>query len=155
MSTEKPKKRLVRWDVYLWSVCKRTILRVSASGLGIFGVGILLMTIVGVVRFGVFQQDLKQSLVSFCIAIGMYCGAGIGLLRWAKSLSRKAQKIEPVAPITRHNTGNLPEVETLVRASDLPPSHQQAELLRAVQNGKETPPEELLRATTKNEKGEA
>jgi len=58
-----------------------------------------------------------------------------------------AQEIEPVAPITRHNTGRLPEIETLVRPSDIPLSHQRAELLRATEPGQETPAEELLRST--------
>ena len=40
----------------------------------------------------------------------------------------------------------LPPEESLLRPSDLPPSHQQAELLRAAKPGQETPPEELLRA---------
>jgi hypothetical protein len=150
MNEDKPQTRLVGWDVYLRTTCKRTILSVSACGLGCFGVSILLVTVVGVVRFGAFRQDLKQSLVSFCIAIGMYCGAGIGLLRWAKALSRKAKNIELVAPITRHNTGHLPEVETLVRGSDRPATAEQAELLRAVRQSPETPPEQLLRAAQEN-----
>ncbi len=60
-----------------------------------------------------------------------------------------------MVPVTRHKTGDLPEVETLVRASDLPPSHQQAELLRAAQPGQETSPEELLRATQGNRDNES
>jgi hypothetical protein len=67
-------------------------------------------------------------------------------IRIARNLFREAKAIERVAPITRHNTGHLPAAETLVRASDLPPSHQQAELLRAAPQGSETPAEELLRA---------
>ncbi len=53
------------------------------------------------------------------------------------------------------NGGRSPEVETLVRASDSAPTDQQAELLRATQYGKETPAEELLKATTTNEREEA
>jgi len=44
-------------------------------------------------------------------------------------------------------TGTLPEVGTLVRGSDQPPSQQRAELLRVAQYGSEPPAEELLRPT--------
>ena len=42
--------------------------------------------------------------------------------------------------------------EFLLRPSQVPPSHQQAELLRAAVYGKETPMEELLRATQRDRK---
>jgi len=72
----------------------------------------------------------------------------------AFQLFKKERTIERVAPITRHSTSFLPPKESLVRASDLPPSQQQAELLRAAPRGSETPTEELLRATTKTGRGE-
>ncbi|HLK57424.1 MAG TPA: hypothetical protein VKU00_12715 [Chthonomonadaceae bacterium] len=53
-------------------------------------------------------------------------------------------------PITDHNAHLLPLMETLVRGSDLPPTEQQNELLRAVQQGQETPTEQLLRASQTN-----
>ena len=72
------------------------------------------------------------------------------LLGWR--LGKAAFVAERVTPITRRNTGDIPEVESLVRPSDLPPSHQQAELLRAAKPGQETPPEELLRAAIFHQK---
>jgi len=65
----------------------------------------------------------------------------------------KGDCLDQIVVMRRPNTGNFPEVETLIRPSDLPPSNQQAELLRAAQDGKETPAEELLRANT-NSTGE-
>ncbi len=55
--------------------------------------------------------------------------------------------VESVRLITPRNHHPAPSEECLVRPSDLPPSQQQAELLRPGQSGQETPPEELLRAT--------
>jgi len=65
-------------------------------------------------------------------------------------LFEKGRQIEPGRPLTDHTVHLLPPEETLVRASDIPPSLQQTELLRAVQIGSETPPEELLRASIEN-----
>jgi hypothetical protein len=61
--------------------------------------------------------------------------------------------VRALQPINFADTTAIPEEETLVRASDIPPSHQQAELLRAAPQGSETLAEELLRATT-NRQGE-
>lgn len=52
-----------------------------------------------------------------------------------------------VLPMTRRNAHLASAEESLVRASDLPPTHPRAELLRATPYGQETPAEELLRAT--------
>lgn len=59
-----------------------------------------------------------------------------------------AKQIKPVRPVIAHNAHKFTPREILLRASDLPPSHQQAELLRAAPQGCETPAEDLLRATT-------
>ena len=86
---------------------------------------------IGQLIFDVSVVSLKLSLATFCGCMPFFV---------------RARTIEPIAPITRHNTGQLPEVETLVRASDAPPSQQQTELLRAARQGSETPSEQLLRA---------
>ena len=78
---------------------------------------------------------------------GFIAAIGIAVLRLGADLFDKADNIEPVELITKHNTGHLPEIETLVRSSDRPTTDQQAELLRAARVEKQTPPEELLRAT--------
>jgi len=86
----------------------------------------------------------------------LFGGVSLGVLggvriRVGIEILKDTGKMKPVALLTKHNTGDLPEVETLVRASDLPPLHQQAELLRAAQPKQETPPEELLRATNEQQ----
>ena len=78
---------------------------------------------------------------------GLLSVLSVGIIWYGIKIFKAAERIEPVAPITRHNTGDLPEVETLVRASNVPPSHPQEELLRAVRQPLDTPPEQLLRAT--------
>ena len=47
--------------------------------------------------------------------------------------------------LQERDTGDLPEPETLVRASEEPPAHQADVLLRAAHGGQETPEEQLLR----------
>ena len=58
--------------------------------------------------------------------------------------------MEPVALMTRHNRGSLAEAETLVRGSTRPSPDLQDELLRAVEQGGDTPPTQLLRAGQEN-----
>ncbi len=65
---------------------------------------------------------------------------------------KAATEVESVRLITPRNHHLAPPVETLVRASDLPSTHKQTELLRAAPQGSDTPAEELLRAST-NRKG--
>jgi hypothetical protein len=145
--SEKPGKRLVSKGQYLRLLGKRTALSSSAIGIACAGGILFLIVGVGLIRFGVFHQTLRQSMLSFFSILSVCCVAGIMAIRIAGNLFREAKAIERVAPITRHNTGDLPAVETLVRPSDLPHSHQQAQLLRAAPHGNETPVEELLRAT--------
>jgi hypothetical protein len=133
--SEKPGKRLVsKWE-YVRVTAVRTLV----------GSGFMFSVILG-------------SLTLFPTISCFMWGQAFGVVFWgswtacflaiAVSFYKKSEKIKHVAPITRHNTGHLPEVETLVRAADLSPSHQQAELLRAAKPGQETPAEELLRATS-------
>lgn len=76
-------------------------------------------------------------LILACLASGLWCIVFASV--------RGIQKMEPVVPLTRHNTGDLPEEETLVRASEEPPANQSNVLLRAAQGSQETPEEQLLR----------
>ena len=78
---------------------------------------------------------------------------GLAGIYKSANMFAKIEGMEPVALLTKENAKHLPETETLVRPSDLPPSHLQAELLRAAPQGSETPPEELLRAT-QNKQGD-
>jgi len=99
---------------------------------------------VGLIPFwgDLYQEIFDVSVVLLKLSLGAFCGCMPFFIR--------ARTIEPVAAIIRHNSGQLPEVETLVRASEVPPPHHQAELLRGVAPPtSETPPEELLRATLK------
>ena len=79
------------------------------------------------------------------LAGGVLCGLGLVTIRLTDNVSIEAQNIEPVALLTRHNAKHLPEAETLVRSSDKLSISPSAELLRAVRQGPEMPPEQLLR----------
>jgi hypothetical protein len=101
----------------------------------------ILLCMCGIPFLGELSEDFSNIAGgSFVLSLGAFCVC--------LPLFMRVQKMETVAPATRHNIGDLPDVETLGRASDLPPSQQQAELLRAAKSSQETPPEELLRATT-------
>jgi hypothetical protein len=143
MSTKEPQKRVVRWKEYAESAGKKGIM----NSLGwVFLVGGLLLLIPGI---PLVLSVVSGSLIGLCAGVPLSVFGLIGIFM-SKTLFEKVEEMEPIALLTKENAKQLPEVETLVRASDLPPSHQQAELLRAAQTGPETPPEELLRATQGN-----
>jgi hypothetical protein len=80
---------------------------------------------------------------------GLIWGIGSAFLMgvaFCFSWARRSIKLSML--ITTEEAQLLPQEESLVRASALPRSYQQAALLRAAQYGKETPSEELLRAMT-------
>ena len=152
MSTEKPKKRLVSKREYLKTLLGKGGFYSYAMACAVGG-GVLLIVSLFLLWLGLPPWD---NLPDVGDRIWMFlCGVILGVpfvaaVWFGVSFFKAGRRMEPVAPITRHNTGQLPEVETLARASDAPPSNQQAELLRAAQYCKETPAEELLRATTRN-----
>jgi hypothetical protein len=130
--SEKPQKRLVSKGQYAWSMTGRATLLSAAvifASVGIFS--LVLAVICAAHGWNMESTYGIISTVLVLLAFGLY---------------RKERTVERVAPITKHTITLTPE-STLVRPSALPPSQEQAELLRAAQYGKETPAEELLRAT--------
>jgi hypothetical protein len=147
--SEKPQKRLVSKSEYARVQARR----VSAW----YGVTLCFGMTLCTLAYVPWRWNYRIAHHSFswntCIAGVVLLGMAAAMYylgRWQLSLARA---IEPVAYITRANTGDLPASESLVRASHEPQRHQQAELLRAAQHSNETPAEELLRAT-KNSKSD-
>ncbi|MCW3098546.1 MAG: hypothetical protein JWL77_4164 [Chthonomonadaceae bacterium] len=147
--SEKPQKRLVSLMEYLEKASEKAETYTFASAFGCVGIVMLLWSVIGIVAGGysAYQRDIGYAVFVWT-GSAVVAGLGLGALWCAKYLFREAKQIAPVALLTKASLNRLPEIETLVRASDVPPSHQQAELLRAAQYGKETPAEELLRAST-------
>jgi len=146
--SEKPKKRLVSKGRYVQTIMGKG---------GLYSVGIslyastpvllcisLFCLVVGYVTGSDPDGFDRTTMFILC---GCFLALAVGTLWCGTKVFDKAAKIEEVTPLTKNNTGDLPETETLVRASDLPPSDQQAELLRAALPSSKSPPEELLRAT--------
>jgi hypothetical protein len=139
MSTEKPQKRLVSEEEYAWLMTKRTFLGLAALAFYILGALAFYMAVVWVCWY-----PLGGLIWGFITAF---------LMGVAFCFSRAKKSIKLSLLITTQDAHLLPQEETLVRPSDLPPSHQQSVLLRAAQHGSETPAEELLRAAA-NRPGE-
>jgi hypothetical protein len=74
------------------------------------------------------------------------------LARSGISQMDRAERLEPLVPLTRQNAEQLPAEQSLVRASSEPAEQQQAVLLRAAGSDTQTPAHELLRATTQEGK---
>lgn len=72
-------------------------------------------------------------------------GGCCGLVARAGYLAvNMAERMGPVLPLTRQNAAQLPEKESLLRASSASDAPKE-ELLRAASSGPETPVEQLLR----------
>jgi len=160
--SEKPGKRLVSRTEYALRKTFAISLNVSLGAWGICGALLLLEVLF-------YFHSLSSPEYSACVVqiIGnsdasclshinsvagrWLCLISFSLLTGGTLLSlaiRKSWKtVHTLQPINIADTAALPAIETLVRPSDLPPSHQQAELLRGVvPPSSETSPEELLRA---------
>jgi hypothetical protein len=141
MRKEKPKKRLVGWKQYFGKTATGILGR---SGAGTFLAGgrwcfwLLFFFICSCRGRPPHPVEFAQRylLDGLCVL-----GALMGL-RGAKALFKRVEYADLV-----ENAGRLPMTATLVRASNLLPSDQQAGLLRAARQGIETPPEQMLRAT--------
>ena len=139
----------------------RKTLAVGLSGAGLFcGMSIVLI-LLGAPCL-IHEDDLDRSV---CLAHGWDCANSMtfpefaaiacsclllaGLCFWWAT--RKSWKtVDAIQPFTRANTADLPAPDTLVRASSEPLQTQKGVLLRAAQR-QETPPEQLVRASTGHE----
>jgi hypothetical protein len=141
--SEKPKKRLVGRRQYV-VVLGKTVSLYTVGMISFCG-GIILLLPLGFDAMGVWgNYSVGVRALRFVIGVGVIAL----MLRLGKYTLIKANTVEAVGLLTHHNSHLLPPEESLVRASDVPPSQQQTELLRAAQYGKETPAQELLRAST-------
>lgn len=146
-------KRIVSKREYVLRKAKRTgILTTGTSLLAISGIsvvsGMMFLTwLVLVLWHGHYFLPVFTAsgllLGSVVVAYGAFRG-GLASLK-------HAAQIDTGVPLTRANTADLPAPDSLVRASSEPLQAQEAVLLRAVAQGQETPPEQLVRASVGQE----
>jgi hypothetical protein len=150
---EKPKKRLVPFKAYLRNRAAKVWWRASGLVLIVSGIVVGGIFILGQIWFAL-RAILKGTPNGFSILIAglllaflFYMLAALlydrGTWNW-----KKANQIEDVELLKHDNVGQLPAEESLVRASAEPIEGQEKVLLRAATGAEETPPEQLLRATT-------
>ncbi len=145
--SEEPQKRLVRMKEYVGVVAGKGILSSTAYVFLSGGVLLLVAGIPSAILGGLSALQGHLDGTSGLVMGALLSALGFAGIYKSTKMFARIEKIEPVALLTKENAKHLPETETLVRASDLPPTHQQTELLRAVRDIAETPPEQLLRAT--------
>ena len=156
MSKKKPQKRIVSKERYVQVMGKKVgFYSIAVCSLGIGSISLLYMFSVWCNAVNAYVRNDVHTYHVANDTLGNFWPFLFGwfvLWMWiSRKLFRDGKAIEPVQPITERNTHLLPLQDTLVRSSDLPPSEQQAELLRAVQTGQETPPEQLLRSVAGDE----
>jgi hypothetical protein len=138
---EKPLKHLVHKGRYVWVMTLRATLMSTAVLLLIFGVTAIILS------YWINSTGLYYWLGSTGLQTEQFCAlVAPAIIFLAFRVYKWERHIERVKLITTQNLDLIPPEDCLVRASDLPPSQQKAELLRAVRQGAETPAEELLRA---------
>lgn len=143
-------RRLVSKSQYATTVMGKSALYILAIFVSIAGLFFLAFTLFILTHFRSMAADMP---ILPCFVSLLFMGwMTFTTLKYSRSFYREAKDIEPVRPLTSYNVHQLSPEDSLVRASDLPPSHQQAELLRAVPQGSETPPEEMLRADTNRQR---
>ena len=146
MSEIKPQKRIVSKGRYVRVMGKRLTLYSVASA--IQALGFLGLSIVVILLIMAMEPRVRAV---FLVLSGVLALISLPCLFLSKRLFVRVRAMEAVAPITDRNAHLLPAEESLLRGSDISPTEQQAELLRAVQTGQETPPEQLLRSVAGNE----
>ena len=140
MIVEKQNKKLVSKRTYFAYLTSK--LGVGAGGFILFMVGSFFAIFFAVTFAGAAlsilhpEFNLVYMAISGLFSIVAYTGS---------RLIRKAQKLEPLAPITRQNAAMLPVAESLVRPSQANDAPLERVLLRATYEGADTPVEELLR----------
>ena len=146
MSETKPEKRLVSKRQYVRpKMKKRALWLLTVICLAI----ILLM---GAFLYVHLKEGLTNAwllILGFTLVLTL-CTAGLVekvLTGYPRPFSQEGNPVDP-NPTSGHNAHLLPVEDTLLRGSDLPPTIQQAELLRATHAGQETQQEQLLRAVT-------
>jgi len=143
MDPRTPQKQVVSGKQYLETLCATWTGNFVGLILILLGVLLLLLAISALVSI--------PQLGIFGLLIGAIVGmAGIGSLWVATAVIEKTEQIMPVTLISRHNASQLPEVETLVRASARPLSLQQTELLRVASPISDAPASELLHPVSTN-----
>jgi len=162
--SEKPEKRLIihsnvhrdrttavpnqleGWMEYLGILGAKGIKATFGAVMVMGGVVLALWAIVAV--YYVDYSGMWGVFMAVLLGVGAFAHIRVG----TKIIIETGQ-MKPVAPSSKHNTNYHSDANTLVRPSDLPPSQQQAELLRGVGTPvQETPPAELLRATNSGNK---
>ncbi len=137
---DQPQKRIVSKAEYVRLQAKQAEKFIRAAFL--LMIGLLCTAISGACILGIFMSPFAG--ICLVLALLFVIGAYIFLVRGFTSLNHW-DKVE-VVPLTRANTGHLPTVASLVRASQEPAQAQKAVLLRASTGGQEKHEEQLLRA---------
>lgn len=146
MSAKPARVRLVSKKQYRRVMRKKGSTYLTAILAGCFGLMFLAGAFLGAKFFWDGTWDGATDLVPFFF----FGGLGLAGLWCGKLLFKDARQIEPVALLSTQNAKYLPDEKILVRGSERPSTNQQAELLRAIRQESETPPEQLLRAAPTN-----
>lgn len=145
MPPEKPKKRLVSKGEFAISVTKEVVFTMAGFGLIIAGCSgsffsIVLAIGIAIGGSGIDPELRGNSLVFLFVAVVSAIVAYAGF-----ALTKTANAMQSLAPITRDNVARLPAAESLVRPSSADAIPQEQVLLRATMATDETPSKELLR----------
>lgn len=140
------KKRVVSKPAYAEYLAKKLGLNTAATVLVVTGAVGFMVSLIGVMSSLDFMQRSLQCFGSITLGVLAIITIDAGL-----ALSRHAETMPEVIPLTQQTAEQISAEESLVRASSQPTEQPETILLRAAQFSTETPAEELLRSSQPEE----
>lgn len=139
---KKSGRRIVSKGKYLADTGKKLTLASYGTAVQLVGIMMVAFTLLVVVPTVWRWADILGGL----FMVGISGGSALTLIYLGRKAVGEGKAIDAGIPFTRANTADLPAVDSLVRASDSPPQEDQDVLLRPATQGRQTPPQELVRA---------
>ena len=137
----KTSKRIVSKGEYTGQIFLKAVLLLSGAIVSI----VMFVCLRNLLRLWLTRPEdipVSNGFAFICVAAVMLVCYGLTMA----TAIRAVRRINVDVPLTHAKTANLPAPDSLVRASEEPIQAQESVLLRAAAEGRETPPEQLVRA---------
>ena len=145
---QEPVKRIVSKKKYVATLGKMTLLSIYGFGVIVAGLFTILFMCLCIGEYRYNEELAYREHDHQFVAIGAVI-SGICMVLFMIHAIRVlcgVTRFDPGIPLTRANTGGLPAIDSLVRASAEPIQAQETVLLRAATETTERQEEQLLRA---------
>lgn len=145
----KTRKRIVSKGEYVANTGKKAALASYGTTVFLTGIAASAITLFLIMRllWNLRAVESTSGITLIVLLTGITGSASYALFCYGKKALKEGKDLDAGIPLTRANTGDLPAVDSLVRASQEPIEGQENFLLRAAQHGQGTPSEQMVRAS--------